>query len=69
MKLDERAFDKALAALARAMRDNPPIQFHNPRTCQADTIISDYHARQCVEAYLLALQGSPAGKDEDGTCE
>ena len=65
MKLDERAFDKATAALARAVREIPPLKCYNPRTGQNDTIISSEHARACVEAYLLALQGSPAGKEDE----
>ena len=49
------------------MRVNPPIQFYNRHTGQVDAIISDYHARQCLEAYLLALQGSPAGKEDEAS--
>lgn len=55
MTIDQRALDKATAALAGYIRANPPRQFHNKYTGQDDSIISDMHARACIEAYEAAL--------------
>ena len=62
MKLDERALDLAAVALAKAMLHSPAI--HLTGTQRSYQIPSQSMARACVEAYLLALQGSPAAKDE-----
>ena len=65
--VDQRALDKATAALAGYIRRNPPMQFHNKHTGKVDAIISDLHARACIEAYEAARwRPIEEGKVENG---